>query len=108
MADGFDYSPDLYITQAAILLVAYLALVFFCVPQTRRAKIRLPFALVLWTAVLGYSYAFFFTGMLPALGIYTQQWVTQRNGFLLNFTIALQLFLGGRARRDTRRKLCSN
>ncbi len=90
VADGFDYSPDLYITQAAILLVAYLALVFFCVPQTRRAKIRLPFALVLWTAVLGYSYAFFFTGMLPALGIYTQQWVTQRNGFLLNFTIALR------------------
>ena len=90
VADGFDYSPDLYITQAAILLVAYLALVFFCVPQTRRAKIRLPFALVLWTVVLGYSYAFFFTGMLPALGIYTQQWVTQRNGFLLNFTIALR------------------
>lgn len=29
VADGFDYSPDLYITQAAILLVAYLALVFF-------------------------------------------------------------------------------
>ena len=81
---------QLPLAQAAILLVAYLALVFFCVPQTRRAKIRLPFALVLWTAVLGYSYAFFFTGMLPALGIYTQQWVTQRNGFLLNFTIALR------------------
>lgn len=90
VADGFDYAPDLYITQAAILLVAYLALVLFCVPQTRRARIRLPFALALWAAVLGYGYAFFFTGMLPALGIYTQQWVTQRNGFLLNFTIALR------------------
>ena len=28
--------------------------------------------------------------MLPALGIYTQQWVTQANGFLLNFTVALR------------------
>ena len=28
--------------------------------------------------------------MLPALDIYTQQWVTQRNGFLLNFTVALR------------------
>ena len=38
----------------------------------------------------GYCYAFFCTGMLPALDIYTQQWVTQRNGFLLNFSIALR------------------
>lgn len=28
--------------------------------------------------------------MLPALGIYTQQWVTQANGFLLNFTVAMR------------------
>jgi len=28
--------------------------------------------------------------MLPGLGIYTQQWVTQANGFLLNFTVALR------------------
>lgn len=108
VADGFDYSPDLYITQAAILLVAYLALVFFCVPQTRRAKIRLPFALVLWTVVLGYSYAFFFTGMLPALGIYTQQWVTQRNGFLLNFTIALRYSSVDEPEGYSEGNLCSN
>lgn len=38
----------------------------------------------------GYSFAFFCTGMLPALGIYTQQWVTQANGFLLNFTVAMR------------------
>ena len=40
--------------------------------------------------VLGYNFAFFWTGALPALGIYTQQWVTQANGFLLNFTVALR------------------
>ena len=90
VADGFDYSIDVYITHAAILLVAYLALVFFCVPQRKRAKLPLPASLVLWAVMGGYCYAFFCTGMLPALGIYTQQWVTQRNGFLLNFSIALR------------------
>lgn len=90
VAEGFDYSIDSYIMQAAVLLVAYLFLVWTCVPQKKRAKLPLPGAIVLWAVVLGYCYAFFFTGMLPALGIYTQQWVTQRNGFLLNFTIALR------------------
>lgn len=90
VAEGFDYSIDSYIMQAAVLLVAYLFLVWTCAPQKKRAKLPLPGAIVLWAVVLGYCYAFFFTGMLPALGIYTQQWVTQRNGFLLNFTIALR------------------
>ncbi len=90
VAEGFDYSLNEYIIQAAVLLVAYLFLVFVCVPQKKRAKIKLPAALILWAVILGYGYAFFCTGMLPALGIFTQQWVTQRNGFLLNFTIALR------------------
>ena len=90
VAKGFDYSVDPYITQAAVLLTAYLFLVFFCTPQKKRAKVRLPFALLLWAAMGSYCYAFFCTGMLPALDIYTQQWVTQRNGFLLNFSIALR------------------
>lgn len=90
VADGFDYSMDPYMTQAAVLLVAYLFLVLVCPAQHSRARIPLPAALTLWAVVLGYGYAFFFTGMLPALDIYTQQWVTQRNGFLLNFSIALR------------------
>ena len=90
VADGFDYSPDWYITQAAVLLVAYLFLVWMCPPQRRRARLSLPSAVFLWGFLLCYSYAFFFTEMLPTLGIFTQQWVTQRNGFLLNFTIALR------------------
>ena len=90
VAEGFDYSIDLYITQAAILLTAYLCLVFYCVPQRKRARVKLPLALLLWAVMGSYCYAFFCTGMLPALDIYTQQWVTQRNGFLLNFSIALR------------------
>lgn len=90
VAGGFDYSADVYITQATILLVAYLALVFFCVPQKRRARIPALGGIALWGTMICYCYAFFCTGMLPALDIYTQQWVTQRNGFLLNFSIALR------------------
>ena len=53
VADGFDYSIDSYITQAAILLVAYLFLVLVCVPQRKRARLPLPAGLLLWAAVLG-------------------------------------------------------
>lgn len=90
VAGGFDYSADIHITQAAILLTAYLALVFFCTPQKKRAKIPALGGIALWGTMICYCYAFFCTGMLPALDIYTQQWVTQRNGFLLNFSIALR------------------
>lgn len=90
VAGGFDYSVDWYICQAAVLLIAYLFLLWMCPAQRKRAKLALVWALLLWAAVLGYGYAFFGTGMLPALDIYTQQWVTQRNGFLLNFTVAMR------------------
>ena len=90
MADAFDFSIDLEMQQALILLAAYLAMVFFCVPQKRRDKMPKPLGAGLILFVLGYNFAFFCTGALPALGIYTQQWVTQANGFLLNFTVAMR------------------
>ncbi len=90
VAKGFDYSVDHYMVEAAILLVAYLFLVWTCPSQKKRAKLNPVWAAVLWLAVGGYTFAFFGTEMLPNLGIYTQQWVTQHNGFLLNFTVALR------------------
>lgn len=90
VADAFDFSIDAYMEQAAVLLVAYLFLVWTCEPQKKRDRLPLPVGIVSWVFCIGYSVAFFFTGMLPALGIYTQQWVTQANGFLLNFTVALR------------------
>ncbi len=90
VADAFDFSIDVYMEQAAVLLVAYLFLVWMCQPQLKRDRLPLPVGIVAWAFCIGYSFAFFFTGMLPALGIYTQQWVTQANGFLLNFTVALR------------------
>ena len=90
VAQGFDYSKDSYIIQAAVLLVAYLFLVWMCVSQIRRAKIPWPVGVLCWGALAIYCYGFFFTDALPNMGIFTQQWVTQRNGFVLNFTIALR------------------
>ena len=90
VADGFDYSVDSYIQQALIVAVAYLFLVWVCPGQKRRDRMPrgMAAALILFGGV--YSFAFFGTEMLPALGIYTQQWSTQANGFLLNFTVALR------------------
>lgn len=90
VADGFDYSMDLEMEHALLLLTAYLFWVWVCPRQKKRARLPRPAALTLWALILGYSFAFFKTDMLPALGIYTQQWVTQRNGFALNFTVALR------------------
>ena len=88
VAEGFDYSVDIHITQALTVLTVYLFLLLFCPPEPRRRRIAPPARLGLWAAIAGYCVAFFCTPMLPALNIYTQQWATQTNGFLFNFTIA--------------------
>ena len=90
VAGAFDFSIDAAMREALILLTAYLFLAFFCVPQRRRDRLPKPLGAGLIGVILGYNFAFFCTGALPALGIYTQQWVTQANGFLLNFTVAMR------------------
>ena len=90
VAKGFDFSFDHYMVEASILFVTYLFLVLVCPRHKGRDRLGAGDHIILWTVTLGYTAAFFFTPMLPALGIYTQQWVTQRNGFLLNFTTALR------------------
>ena len=90
VAQGFDYSMDWYIAQALILLTCYLFLVWACVPQKKRARVKPLYSVIVWGLLIGYGVSFFCTDMLPNLGIYTQQWVTQRNGFLLNFTVAMR------------------
>ena len=88
--DGFDLSPDIYVNRALVVLIAYLFLLAVCPAQKRRDPTPRWLGAVLALSTAVYTYAFFFTGMLPALNIYTQQWVTQANGFLLNFTVALR------------------
>lgn len=90
VADAFDFSLDAAMRQGAVLLVAYFFLVWMCVPQRKRAKLPRWLTCLLVLVEVGYCFIFFKTEALPALGIYTQQWVTQANGFLLNFTVALR------------------
>ena len=90
VADAFDLSLDAAMRQGAVLLVAYFFLVWMCVPQKKRAKLPRWLTCLLVLVEVGYCFIFFKTEALPALGIYTQQWVTQANGFLLNFTVALR------------------
>lgn len=87
---GFDLTPDVWVRQAAIVLLAYLFWVAVCPPQSKREKLPRIGGAILATSMVAYTLAFFFTNMLPALNIYTQQWNTQKNGFLFNFSIALR------------------
>ena len=88
--DGFDLSPDVWVKQAAVVLMAYLFLAAVCPAQKKREKLPRIGGAILAVSMAAYTLAFFFTNMLPALNIYTQQWNTQENGFLFNFSIALR------------------
>lgn len=92
VANEYDFTPDYYIWGTLALMLAYfLVLKFFAVPQKKRSYFKKKTITWLMGAVsAAYIVAFFFTGWLPAAGIKTQQWRTQSNGFVLNFTIALR------------------
>ena len=91
VAGNYDYTPDGYVYGAAgILGLVILFLVLLPRERARWGGRRWVKWLNLglsagWCA---YILIFFFTPMLPTLGIYAQQWWTNRNGFLLNFTVS--------------------
>ena len=90
VAGNYSYKLDVYICRALIVLVCYLILLARCPAQKRRVS---PNRWVTAAVAAGYAVyicVFFFSPMLPALRIYTQQWKTNANGFLLNFTIAMR------------------
>ena len=93
VARSYDYTPDREIWIALAILGGYLRLLLLAhVIYHPRGRQRLGRKL-LWGSIAGmviYLFAFFFTPLLPSIGIYTQQWRTQQNGFLLNFTTAIR------------------
>ena len=93
VARSYDYTPDREIWIALAILGGYLLLLLLAhVIYHPRGRQRLGRKL-LWGSIAGmviYLFAFFFTPLLPSIGIYTQQWRTQQNGFLLNFTTAIR------------------
>ena len=93
VAKSYDYTPDKQIWIALAVLGGYLLLLLLAhIVYHPKGRQRLGRKL-LWGSIAGmviYLFAFFFTPLLPTLGIYTQQWRTQQNGFLLNFTTAIR------------------
>lgn len=90
VSNNYEYKFDVYIFRALLLLGCYLILVARCPAQKRRVPLGRRLVLPLLAGWGIYIVVFFFTPFLPALGIYTQQWRTNANGFLLNFTIAMR------------------
>lgn len=90
VADGYDYSLDENTWIAILALCALLALALFIPKQKRNFDRRwvkwLNLGLAAGWSV--YIILFFFTPMLPTLGVYAQQWKTWGNGLLLNFTVS--------------------
>ena len=93
VAKSYDYTPDKQIWIALAVLGSYLLLLLLAhIVYHPKGRQRLGRKL-LWGRIAGmviYLFAFFFTPLLPTIGIYTQQWRTQQNGFLLNFTTAIR------------------
>lgn len=92
VVDEYDFTPDRYIWGTlALMLLYFLVLKLFAVPQPERSYFKKKtITWIMGALSAAYIVAFFFTGWLPAAGIKTQQWRTQSNGFVLNFTIALR------------------
>ena len=93
VAKSYDYTPDKQIWIALAVLGGYFLLLLLAhIVYHPKGRQRLGRKL-LWGSIAGmviYLFAFFFTPLLPTIGIYTQQWRTQQNGFLLNFTTAIR------------------
>lgn len=92
VAKNYDFTPDNFVWGALGILAAYLLLLWLvALPQEKREYLRpWPVNLLLAAAAAGYCYAFFFSPWLLDAGIKTQQWNTQCNGWVLNFSIALR------------------
>ncbi|MCD8354525.1 MAG: LTA synthase family protein, partial [Clostridiales bacterium] len=92
VAGEYDLSPDIYIWGALAILVLWMALIrFVMIPQPKREYFtRKSVTLGMVTVSAAYIIAFFFTPWLPTVGIEAQQWKTQSNGFVLNFSLALR------------------
>jgi phosphoglycerol transferase MdoB-like AlkP superfamily enzyme len=91
VAGNYDYTPDRY------MWIAMAGLVSFLIYLLTLPKMPARYGGHRWIKWLNlgvsvgwcvYLIVFFCTPMLPSLGIYAQQWKTQGNGFLLNFTVS--------------------
>lgn len=93
VAGDYDYSWEPEVWRAFAILLGYWALVLVAkliARETGRQKMPRYLTGGSIAAIIIWCYVFFATPLLPAIGIWAQQWRTQENGFLLNFTAALR------------------
>lgn len=91
VSKGYDYTPDAQIWGAAAILAVYVLVWVFALRENKDARR----AGRLYTGVVAgvlaaFLFTFFCTGFLPAINLYAEQWVTQRNGFVFNFMLSLR------------------
>ncbi len=89
VSGNFDFTPD---TQVLLSAAGFVLQGLFAYRCCGNYKIRIKKYLYIPALAVSviYTIVFFFTPMLPTIGIYAQQWKTQANGFILNFTTALR------------------
>lgn len=90
VSENFDFTPTKTTISGCLFAFFYIILVL-CLPsndQLKRPNKKITFSLV--SICILYMFLFFKTDMMRELGIYCQQWKTQANGFVLNFTVSLK------------------
>lgn len=90
VADGFDFTPDRLMIYCALLSALYIFALFRFPGGLQKDRLKKRIVIPVLAVICAYGYAFFNTDMLRVLDIYAQQWKTQANGFLLNFTVAVR------------------
>lgn len=92
VADTYDFTPDHFVFTAFAILAVYLLLLRFVAQPQQKRELLSPLWVngILVLAASAYCYAFFFSPWLIDAGIKTQQWKTQSNGWVLNFSLALR------------------
>ncbi|WP_289026671.1 LTA synthase family protein [uncultured Flavonifractor sp.] len=83
-----DFSLDIYIVLAAVLLAMYLSFLLVCPHGAREGRPGRRGSAIILAGIAAYAAVFFCTGAMPALGLYPSQWDTRLNGFALNFALA--------------------
>ena len=89
VADNFDYTPDSTMVYCFVLCALYAFALIRAKYGWKKDHPSPRFIVITFSAFIAYGTAFFTTDMLRALEIYAQQWKTQANGFVLNFTAAI-------------------
>lgn len=80
--------PDEQIQYVFLLVLLVLFYHVFWCKEFKKDNINKKMVLSICALCACYVFVFFHTNMLSTIGIYAQQWKTQANGFLLNFTAA--------------------